>query len=113
MHQRPWKAQTRLCQRYRYMMAKGKLRQVVVTAIARELAGFVWSIACITTDPPAKSVAATMALEEVCPHVSIDRSRARPPAAESRRRRAGTREQPCRSGRRELDGMIVDDRPTG
>jgi transposase len=108
-----WKAQTRLCQRYRYMMAKGKLTQVVVSAIARELAGFVWSIACITTDPPAKSVAATMASEEVCPQVSIDRSRARPPAAESRRRRAGTPEHPCRSGRRELDGMIVHDRPSG
>ena len=48
-----WKAQTRLCQRYRQMMAKGKPRQVVVTAIARELAGFVWSIACITSDPAA------------------------------------------------------------
>jgi transposase len=36
-----WKAQTRLCQRYRSMMARGKLKQVVVTAIARELAGFV------------------------------------------------------------------------
>ena len=47
-----WKAQTRLCQRYRHMMAKGKPKQVVVTAIARELAGFVWSIACITSDPP-------------------------------------------------------------
>jgi transposase len=46
-----WKAQTRLCQRYRSMMARGKLKQVVVTAIARELAGFVWSIACITSDP--------------------------------------------------------------
>jgi transposase len=46
-----WKAQTRLCKRYRHMMAKGKLTQVVVTAIARELAGFVWSIACITSDP--------------------------------------------------------------
>jgi transposase len=53
-----WKAQTRLCQRYRHMMATGKLRQVVVTPIARKLAGFVWSIACITTDPPAKSVTA-------------------------------------------------------
>jgi transposase len=62
-----WKAQTRLCQRYRHMMARGKLRQVVVTAIARELAGFVWSIACITTDPPAESVPATMASQEVCP----------------------------------------------
>jgi transposase len=34
-----WKAQTRLCQRYRHMMAKGKPRQLVVTAIARELTG--------------------------------------------------------------------------
>src|ERR1700719_218025 len=50
-----WKAQTRLCQRYRRMVARGKLNQVVVTAIARELAGFVWSIACITSDPPAKT----------------------------------------------------------
>src|SRR6201994_4905858 len=64
-----WKAQTRLCQRYRHMMAKGKLKQVVVTAIARELAGFVWSIACITSDPPVKS-AAVSASDEVCPTVS-------------------------------------------
>src|SRR6201995_1049268 len=46
-----WKAQTRLCQRYRQMTARGKLNQVVVTAIARELAGFVRSIACIPSDP--------------------------------------------------------------
>jgi transposase len=89
-----WKAQTRLCQRYRHMIAKGKLRQVVVTAIARELAGFVWSIACITTDPPAKSVTATMASEEVCP-VSIDRSLARPPATQSRGRRVGSLNNPA------------------
>jgi hypothetical protein len=31
-----------LCQRYRRMMVRDKLKQVVVTAIARELAGFVW-----------------------------------------------------------------------
>ena len=48
-----WKAQTRLCQRYHQMMAKGKPNQVVVTAIARELGGFVWAIACITSDPAA------------------------------------------------------------
>jgi transposase len=46
-----WKAQTRLCQRFRQMTAKGMPNQVVVTAIGRELAGFVWSIACITSDP--------------------------------------------------------------
>ena len=60
-----WKAQTRLCQRYRSMMARGKLKQVVVTAIARELAGFVWSIACITSDPPVKGNAATELYDEV------------------------------------------------
>jgi transposase len=60
-----WKAQTRLCQRYRRLMAKGKPRQVVVTAIARELAGFVWAIACITSDPPAKTCAVTPASDEV------------------------------------------------
>ena len=59
-----WKAQTRLCQRYRHMMAKGKPRQVVVTAIARELAGFVWAIACITSDPPANTSIITPELEE-------------------------------------------------
>src|ERR1700692_769738 len=62
-----WKAQTRLCQRYRHMMAKGKPTPVIVTAIARELAGFVWSIACITSDPPAKTSAITTTSEKICP----------------------------------------------
>ncbi len=39
-----WKAQTRLCARYRALSAKGKKSTVVVTALARELAGFVWAI---------------------------------------------------------------------
>jgi transposase len=39
-----WKAQTRLCTRYRKMIARGKKPTVVVTAIARELAGFIWAI---------------------------------------------------------------------
>jgi transposase len=39
-----WKAQHRLCSRYRRLTAKGKLRQKVVTAIGRELLGFVWAI---------------------------------------------------------------------
>ena len=39
-----WKAQHRLCSRYRRLMAKGKLRQKVATAIGRELLGFVWAI---------------------------------------------------------------------
>ena len=40
-----WKAQLRLCGRFRHMSAKGKPGQVVVTAIARELSGFLWAIA--------------------------------------------------------------------
>lgn len=39
-----WKAQHRLCSRYRRLMAKGKLRQKVATAVGRELLGFVWAI---------------------------------------------------------------------
>jgi hypothetical protein len=70
-----WKAQTRLCQRYRQMVAKGKPKPVVITAIARELAGFVWSIACITSDPPAKSSAATTTSNEVYAPTSTGRSR--------------------------------------
>ncbi len=40
-----WKAQVRLCQRYRSMRARGKNHNVVVTAIAREMACFLWAIA--------------------------------------------------------------------
>ena len=39
-----WKAQTRLCARYRRLLARGKSKQAVVTAIARELGGFIWAI---------------------------------------------------------------------
>lgn len=41
-----WKAQKRLCGRYRTLLQAGKNQKVVTTAIARELAGFVWAIAC-------------------------------------------------------------------
>src|SRR4051794_22040487 len=39
-----WKAQERLCGRYRKLARAGKPANVVTAAIARELAGFVWSI---------------------------------------------------------------------
>jgi transposase len=39
-----WKAQQRLCARYRLLKAKGKVQQHVVTAIAREMLGFIWAI---------------------------------------------------------------------
>ncbi len=41
-----WKAQVRLCARFRRLLARGKNRNSVVTATARELAGFMWAIAC-------------------------------------------------------------------
>jgi transposase len=40
-----WKAQLRLCQRYRHLAAAGKAKVVVTTAIAREMVGFIWAIA--------------------------------------------------------------------
>jgi len=40
-----WKAQVRLCKRYRQLMAKGKNANQVVVAIARELSAFMWAIA--------------------------------------------------------------------
>jgi transposase len=40
-----WKAQVRLCERYRHLQAMGKPKQVVITAIAREMAAFLWAIA--------------------------------------------------------------------
>jgi len=39
-----WQAQLRLCSRYRRLMASGKCKQQTVTAIARELLGYIWAI---------------------------------------------------------------------
>ena len=39
-----WKAQVRLCARYRRLIANGKKTPVATTAIARELAAFLWAI---------------------------------------------------------------------
>ena len=39
-----WHAQHRLHMRYRHLCGRGKVKQKVVTAIARELLGFIWAI---------------------------------------------------------------------
>jgi transposase len=39
-----WKAQDRLCRRYRRLVSRGKVHQKVITAVGRELLGFVWAI---------------------------------------------------------------------
>jgi transposase len=39
-----WRAQKRLCGRYRTLIQAGKNQKVVCVAIARELAGFIWDV---------------------------------------------------------------------
>jgi transposase len=46
-----WKAQVRLCKRYRQLIARGKNANQVVVAIARELVAFMWAIAREITLP--------------------------------------------------------------
>jgi transposase len=59
-----WKAQKRLCRRYRYLTTNAKkLPVVAVVAIARELAGFIWAIAREVTPP------------QVCPEDTKSRRR--------------------------------------
>jgi transposase len=47
-----WKAQVRLCKRYRRLIARGKHANEVVVAIAREMAAFAWAIARIVPLTP-------------------------------------------------------------
>jgi transposase len=49
-----WKAQARLCARYRRLTAKGKKPMVAITAIAREIAAFLWAIARHVEPSPAQ-----------------------------------------------------------
>lgn len=48
-----WKAQVRLHSRYVRMVGRGKTKQQTVTAVGRELLGFVWAIAmCVQNGKP-------------------------------------------------------------
>jgi transposase len=47
-----WKAQLRLCGRYRRLRARGKPHNVIITALARELVGFLWATARAVTPAP-------------------------------------------------------------
>ncbi len=46
------RAQERLCRKFRKMTGRGKPRQKAVTAIARELAGFVWHMGRLSQEMP-------------------------------------------------------------
>lgn len=48
-----WKAQARLCARYRKLLVKGKKTSVATTAVARELAAFLWAIGQHVAPSPA------------------------------------------------------------
>ena len=50
-----WKAQVRLNSRYRKLVGRGKKSNVAVTAVARELLGFVWAIATSSMPDPPKA----------------------------------------------------------
>lgn len=45
-----WQAQVRLCGRFTHLKSQHKKTVVVVTAVARELAGFVWAVAMLAMD---------------------------------------------------------------
>lgn len=48
-----WKAQLRLCHRFRRLRARGLHHNKTTAAIARELSGFIWDIACRVKPLPA------------------------------------------------------------
>ena len=50
-----WKAQKRFCARYRLLEARGKLKVQVCIAVARELAGFIWTIGQTLPQPAARA----------------------------------------------------------
>ena len=53
--ERAWAAQKRLCWRYQEFAKRGMNVKTAVSAIARELAGFVWDIACHDMPEPGSS----------------------------------------------------------
>jgi transposase len=51
-----WRAQHRLHGRYRALLARGKTKQKVITAVGRELLGFIWAIGCELERPHPQEV---------------------------------------------------------
>ena len=46
-----WRAQLRLHHQYKKLTARGKHRNVAITAVARELAAFIWDAARLVPQP--------------------------------------------------------------
>lgn len=53
-----WKAQHRLHGRYRKLLGRGKCQQQVVTAVGRELLGFIWAIGVVVEHRTPQAIAA-------------------------------------------------------
>src|SRR4051812_32707062 len=68
-----WKAQERLCRRYRRLARAGKPANVVTAAIARELAGLVWALAG-QAQPAAPRTADPQQRKEVVTRINTIRS---------------------------------------
>jgi transposase len=73
-----WKAQCRLSARYRALTRKGKLNNVAITAVARELAGFIWAISReVTTGPCRGRIRRDFRRQEVAYSTTFSGSRCR------------------------------------
>ena len=72
-----WKAQGRLCQRFRPRTARGKPAHQVVVAIARDMAAFIWAIA--REGPMARSTARPFMVHRQARGGLLRRSDDRPP----------------------------------
>jgi transposase len=53
-----WRAQVRLCGRYRRLSARGKNKKKIIIAVARELSAFMWAIAVATSGQQGPAAAA-------------------------------------------------------
>ena len=52
-----WQTQVRLCGRYRRLRARGKHHNKIITAVARELIGFLWATARLASPPEISATA--------------------------------------------------------
>jgi hypothetical protein len=90
-----WKAQLRLCKRFTHLSAQRKHRNKIVTAIARELVGFMWNIArCVTqqSTQPQQNKEAQLSQRKGPDTIALRRRpRPQPRPAKAARRRLETR----------------------
>ena len=89
-----WKAQLRLCKRFTHLSAQRKHRNKIVTAIARELVGFMWNIArCVVqqSTQPQQDKEAQLSQRKADTIALRRRPRPQPCPAKAARRRLETR----------------------